>query len=181
MLEKAKSWIEKSIKHLDIEYAKIQLGRANPKLVEDIMVEVYGSMGPLKNSASVAVMDSQTLSIKPWDKSLLHTIEKAIWEAWIGLNPQNMWESLIIKIPPLTEERRKEMSKIAKRLCEDAKVWVRNARSESHKEIKKALDEKEITEDDEKDLEKELQKLVDEANTKIDTHYKNKEADIMKV
>lgn len=181
MLQKAKDGIEKAIKHLDIEYGKLQLGRANPALLEDVMVEVYGTPGPLKNSASVSVMDPQTLSIKPWDKSIIHTIEKAISDSWMGLNPQNMWESIIIKIPSLTEERRKEISKIAKKLAEDAKIGVRNARADSHKDIKKALEEKEISEDEEKNLQTELQKIVDEANKKVEEHYKSKEADIMKV
>lgn len=181
MLQKAKDGIEKTIKHLDIEYSKLQLWRANPALLEDIIVEVYGTPGPLKNSASVTVMDSQTLNIKPWDRSIIHNIEKSISEAWLGLNPQNMWESLIIKIPPLTEERRKEIAKIAKRLAEEAKIGIRNARAESHKDIKTALDEKEISEDEGKNLQTELQKIVDEANKKVEEHNKNKEADIMKV
>jgi ribosome recycling factor len=181
MLQKAKDGIDKATKHLDIEYWKLQLGRANPALLEDIVVEVYGTPGPLKNSASVSVMDPQTLNIKPWDKSVIHTIEKAISDSGMWLNPQNMWESIIIKVPTLTEERRREISKIAKKLAEEAKIWIRNARAESHKDIKKALDEKEISEDEEKNLQTELQKIVDEANKKIDEHYKNKDADIMKV
>lgn len=181
MLQKAEDWIASAIKHLDIEYSKLQLGRANPALVEDITIEVYGSVWPIKNSASVSVMDSQTLNIKPWDKSVLHTIEKAISDSGIGLNPQNLGESIIIKIPPLTEERRKEIAKLAKKLAEDAKIWVRNARWESLKHIKKAEDDKEISEDESKDFQADLQKIIDEANKKIDEHYKNKEADIMKV
>jgi len=181
MLQKAKDWIEKTIRHLDSEYGKLQLGRANPSLLEDIMVEVYGVKWPLKNSANVSVMDAQTLSIKAWDKSVMHNIEKAIADAGIGLTPQNTGESILIKIPPLTEERRRDIAKIAKKLLEDAKIGVRNARADSHKDIKKALEEKEISEDEEKNLQSELQKLVDEANKKVDEHFKNKEADIMKV
>ena len=181
MLQKAKDGIDKATKHLDTEYWKLQLGRANPALLEDITVEVYGTPGPLKNSASVSVMDPQTLNIKPWDKSIIHTIEKAISDSGMGLNPQNMWESIIIKVPALNEERRVEITKIAKKLAEDANVAVRNAIADSHKDIKKALDEKEISEDEEKNLQTELQKIVDEANKKVDEHYKNKEVDIMKV
>jgi len=181
MLTKAKEGIEKAIKHLDVEYSKLQLGRANPIMVESIMIEQYGSLQPLQNMAAVSNLDAQTLSIKPWDKTVLHAIAKAITDSGMGFNPQSMADSILIKVPPLTEERRKEISKIAKTMAEDAKVWVRNARQDSIKNIKRAEDDKEISEDERKDLENDLQKLIDEANKKIEDHYKNKDADIMKV
>ena len=181
MLTKAKEGIEKAIHHLDVEYSKLQLGRANPVMVESIMVEQYGSMQPLQNMAAVSNLDSQTLSIKPWDKTALHTIAKAISDSNLWLNPQTMADSILIKVPPMTEERRKEISKVAKTMAEDAKVWIRNARAESMKIIKKAEDDKEISEDERKTLENDLQKLIDEANKKVEEHYKNKDADIMKV
>jgi len=181
MLTKAKEGIEKTIKHLDVEYSKLQLGRANPIMVESIMIEQYGSLQPLQNMAAVSNLDAQTLSIKPWDKTVLHAIAKAITDSGMGFNPQSMADSILIKVPPLTEERRKEISKIAKTMAEDAKVWVRNARQDSIKNIKRAEDDKEISEDERKDLENDLQKLIDEANKKIEDHYKNKDADIMKV
>jgi len=179
MLDKAKDWIEKAIKHLEIEYSKLQLGRANPAMIEDIMIEQYWSMQAIKNVSSVSTLDSQTLSIKPWDKGIIHTIAKAISAAAIWLNPQTMADSVMIKIPPLTEERRKEIAKIAKKLAEEAKVWVRNARWESNKLIKKAESDKDISEDESKDLEKDLQKLIDDANKKVDDLSKKKEKDIM--
>lgn len=181
MLEKAKAWIEKAIKHLDLEYSKLQLGRANPVMVEWILVEQYWSMQPIQNMASVSNLDSQTLSIKPWDKSAIHPIAKAITESGLGLNPQTMADSVMIKVPPLTEERRKEIAKVAKTMAEDAKVSVRNARQESLKDIKKAEDNKEISEDMRKDYENNLQKLIDDANKKIEEHFKQKETDIMKI
>lgn len=181
MLEKAKAWIEKAIKHLDLEYSKLQLGRANPRMVEGILVEQYGSMQPIQNMASVSNLDAQTLSIKPWDKNAVHPIAKAITDANLGLNPQTMADSVMIKIPPMTEERRKEVVKVAKNMAEEAKVSVRNARQESLKDIKKAEDNKEISEDMRKDFENDLQKLVDEANKKIEEHFKQKEVDIMKI
>ena len=181
MLTKVNEGIEKALHHLDIEFSKLQLGRANPALVEDIMVEQYGSLQPLKNVASVSTLDSQTLSINPWDKTIIHAIAKAINDAGVGLNPQTMADSIMIKIPPLTEERRKEIWKVAKRLAEEAKVSVRNARWESLKTIKKAEDNKEISEDQKKDYENDMQKIIDEANKKIEEKYKHKEADIMKV
>ena len=181
MLEQAKSGIEKAMRHLEQEFGKLQLGRANPALVEDVMIEQYGSMQPLKNSATVWVMDAQTLQIKPWDKTILNTIAKAISDSGLGLNPQVMADSIIIKIPPLTEERRRDLSKIAKKLLEEAKVGIRNARQDSHKAIKRAEDEKEISEDEAKMHAEDLQKLVDDANKKADDAYKKKEEDIMKV
>lgn len=181
MLTKAKDWISKAIKHLEIEYSKLQLWRANPVMVESILVEQYWSFQPLQNISSISNLDAQTLSIKPWDKSVIHAIAKAITDSAMWLNPQTMADSIIIKIPPLTEERRKEVSKIAKWLAEEAKVSVRNARQESLKVIKKAEDDKEISEDVRKQAENDLQKLVDDANKKIDELYKKKDVDIMKI
>jgi ribosome recycling factor len=128
MLEKAKEGLKKAVHHMDVEFSKIQMGRANPLLVEDIMIEQYGSLTPLKNVATVSCMDAQTLQIKPWDKSVVNDIAKAITNSGKGLNPQNMSDSVMIKIPPVTEERRREMTKIVKNLSEDAKVAVRNVR-----------------------------------------------------
>ena len=181
MLQKAKDWILKAEIHLENEFSKLQLGRANPALVEDIMIENYWSMQPIKNTATVSLMDPQTLSIKPWDKTILQLIAKAISDSGIGLNPQTMADSIMIKIPSLTEERRIEVVKIAKKLTEEAKVSIRNSRAESHKLIKNAEDNKNISEDEEKDLNEELQKLVDSWNKKIDELYHIKEKDIMKV
>ncbi|MDR1987844.1 MAG: ribosome recycling factor [Candidatus Peribacteria bacterium] len=107
-------------------------------MVETILVEQYGGFQPIQNVASVSNLDAQTLSIKPWDRTIIHPIAKAITDANIGLNPQTMADGIIIKIPPLTEERRRDISKIAKSLAEEAKVSVRNARQESLKDIKKA-------------------------------------------
>lgn len=181
MLQDAKIQLEKAIHHLEWEFWKLQMGRANPALIEDIRVEQYGSLQALKNSASVTILDPQTLSISPWDKSLIHAIAKAITEAGVGLNPQTMADSIMIKIPPLTEERRREMVKVVKKFSEDAKVSIRNIRGEFHKLIKKEESEKNISEDEGKRLEGELQKYVDEANKKIEEVAKKKEADVMKV
>lgn len=181
MLTKAKEWIEKAVRHLDLEYSKLQLWRANPIMIESILVEQYWSFQQLQNVASVSNLDSQTLTIKPWDKTIIHAIAKAITDSGMGLNPQSMADSIMIKVPPLTEERRRDVSKIAKNLAEEAKVSVRNARAESLKIIKKAEDDKEISEDIRKQNETELQKIIEVANKKIEDHYKNKDADIMKI
>jgi len=128
MLDKAKTGIDKAMHHLESEFGKLQLGRANPSIVEDIMIEQYGSMQPIKNSASINILDSQTLSIAPWDKDLIHVIAKAITDGGTGLNPQTMADSVMIKMPAMTEERRKDMVKIVKKMSEEAKVSVRNSR-----------------------------------------------------
>lgn len=181
MLEKAKEGLKKAIHHMDVEFSKIQMGVANPLLVEDIMVEQYGSLSPLKNVATVSCMDSQTLSIKPWDRSVVNDIAKAITNSGKWLNPQNMADSVIIKIPPVTEERRKEMTKIVKNISEDSKVAVRNVRWDVMKDIKNAENNKEISEDERKDLEEKVQKEVSEANKSIDEKTKKKNEDVMKV
>ncbi len=181
MLTKATDGIKKAIHHLETEFSKLQLWRANPAIVEDVLVEQYGSFQPLKNCASVNMLDSQTLSIQPWDKSILQKIAKSITEANLWLNPQTMADGVMIKIPAMTEERRRDTVKIAKNMLEDAKVSVRNARQDSLKDIKKWKDDKVLSEDDVKSYEKDLQKLVDDANDKIDEMFKKKEVDIMKI
>jgi ribosome recycling factor len=181
MLEKAKEGLKKAVHHMDVEFSKIQMGRANPLLVEDVMIEQYGSLTPLKNVATVSCLDAQTLSIKPWDKSVINDIAKAITNSGKGLNPQNMADSVIIKIPPVTEERRKEMTKIVKNISEDSKVTVRNVRGDVMKDIKNAENNKEISEDERKDLEEKVQKEVNEANKSIEEKTKKKNEEVMKV
>ena len=181
MLQQAKSSLEKTLHHLEGEFGKLQMGRATPVLVEDVNVEQYGSMQAIKNCASINILDPQTLSIAPWDKELIHPIAKAIIAANIGLNPQTMADSILIKVPQLTEERRLEMAKIVKKFAEEAKISIRNVRWDIHKQIKKQENEKLISEDIAKEMEQDLQKLIDEANKKIDEASKKKEADIMKV
>ena len=181
MLDQAKTQLEKAFQHLEWEFGKLQMGRATPALVEDIMVDQYGSLQPLKNSASLNILDPQTLSIAPWDKTLIHPIAKAITDAGVGLNPQAQADSVLIRIPQLTEERRVEMCKVVKKFTEEAKVSVRNVRGDFVKQIKKQETEKVISEDLARDMETDLQKLVEDANKKIDEAGKKKETDIMKV
>jgi ribosome recycling factor len=181
MLDKAKTGLQKAVEHLENEFWKLQLGRANPSLIEGIRVEVYWVLQPIKNVANISVMDSQTISIQPWDRSSIHSIAKAITEEWLGLNPQTMADSIMIKFPILTQERRKEIAKYAKWLLEDAKIAIRNVRQDELKAIKKSETDKEISEDIAKDYETQLQKLVDEANKKVEELYKKKDEDIMKV
>jgi ribosome recycling factor len=181
MLDTAKTLLEKAVQHLESEFGKIQMGRANPALVEDIRVEQYGSLQSLKNCCSVNVLDAQTLSISPWDKTLIHPIAKAITDAGVGLNPQTMGDSVMIKIPPMTEDRRRDMTKIVGKFTEEGKVSVRNIRGDILKSIKKQEIEKLVSEDVSKKMESDLQKLVEDANKKIEELAKKKEVDIMKV
>lgn len=181
MLTKAQDGMKKALHHLENEFSKLQLGRANPAIVEDILVEQYGALQPLKNCSSVNMLDSQTLSIQPWDRSIIQKIAKAITEANLGLNPQSMADSVMIKFPVMTEDRRRDTVKIAKNMAEEAKVSIRNARQDSLKDIKKGKDEKTLSEDEVKAYEKDLQKLVDDANEKVEEMFKKKEIDIMKI
>ncbi len=141
----------------------------------------YGALGPLKNIAAVSIMDASTIVIQPWDKSLIRDIEKGISDAKIGLNPSNNGETLMIKIPPLTEERRRELVKVASRLGEEGKVGIRNIRQEFKKKIDTAKANKEISEDEAKGYETHLQKDIDGGIKQIEEMLKVKEVEIMKV
>ena len=179
MLHTLESDLKKAEQHLHDEFAKLQVGRANPAIVESITVLAYGSVQPLRNVASISTLDAQTISIQPWDKSVLRDISKAINDANIGLNPQDNGESVLIRIPALTEERRRDLAKISKRLAEEGKVAVRNIRQDYLKRIK-AQDES-VGEDMVKQQENELQKKIDEAIIMIDKMAKHKEEEIMKI
>lgn len=178
MLEKAKSWIEKALTHLEIEFSKLQAGRANPAMVEDIRIDSYGSLTPIKNIASINIIDNQTLSIQPWDRSQVHSIAKAITDAWVGLNPQTMADSVLIRVPAVTQDRRKDLCKIAKKFSEDAKVSVRTARQDSLKDI---TNQKDISEDIIKEQKEKLEELIKKSNSKIEEMTKKKEEDIMRI
>lgn len=173
--------LKKALSHLENEFAKLQTGRANPAIVEDIRIEQYGSLQPIKNIANVSLLDNQTISINPWDKSVIHSIAKAITDAGVGLNPQTMADSVLIKIPPLTQERRSEIVKVVKKMAEEAKISVRNIRGEYLKDIKKRENDKTISEDIARQEEDSLQKNIDDSNKKIDELTKKKETDILKV
>ncbi len=179
MLHTVSSDLEKAEQHLHDEFAKLQVGRANPAIVESITVMAYGSVQPLRNVASVSTLDAQTISIQPWDRSVLRDISKAINDANIGLNPQDNGESVLIRIPALTEERRRDLVKIAKKLAEDWKVGVRNIRQDYLKKIKNQ--DESVGEDVVKQQEKDLQKYVDEAIVLIEKMLKHKEEEIMKI
>ena len=179
MLENLHRDLTKAEEHLHNEFNKLQVGRANPAIVEGIMVLAYDSLGPLRNVASIGVLDAQTLSIQPYDRSLIKDIDRAITDANLGLNPQNNGETILIRIPTLTEERRRDLAKIAKRLADEGKVAIRNIRADYLKKIKGQGDE--VSEDVVAQQEKDLQKAIDAESKKIDELLAKKEADIMKV
>lgn len=181
MLANLQQELHKATNHMQNELSKLQAWRANPAIVEDIYVMAYGSLGPLKNIAAVSIMDASTIVIQPWDKAIIRDIEKGISDAKIGLNPSNNGETLMIKIPPLTEERRRDLVKIASRLGEEGKVGIRNIRQEFKKKIDKSKADKEISEDEAKTHEANLQKEIDKWIKQIEEMLKTKEIDIMKV
>ncbi len=173
--------MKKIIDHLKTEYSHLQIGRASASLVEGVMVEAYGSMQALKGLAHISVPDAKTIQIQPWDKSVLQAIEKGIMMANLGLNPSNDGIVVRINIPPLTEERRRDLTKVVHKLAEDARISVRHARQGVMDKIKGQEKAKEISEDIAKGLEKKLQEKVDAMNREIETLAKGKEADVMKV
>jgi ribosome recycling factor len=180
VLDQAKASMEKTIAHLEVELQKVRAGKANPVMLENVMVDAYGSKMPINNVASVNTQDSRTLLIQPWDKSMLTPIEKAIQMANLGLNPQNDGVIIRIMVPPLTEERRKELTKTAKSLGEDAKIGIRNIRKETMEHIKK-LQKAGLPEDAAKDSETKAQALTDDHVAKVDKHIAQKEKEIMTV
>ncbi len=164
-----------AISHLETELAKIRAGKANPIMLKGVSVEYYGNMTPLNQVASVSTPNAQTISIQPWEKEMLEEIEKSIINSNLGLNPVNNGESLLINIPPLTEERRLELTKLAKSESESAKVSIRNSRKDANNKIK-ALD---ISEDLKSNLEIDSQELTDKYIKKVDEMFTLKEKDIL--
>ena len=164
-----------AISHLETELAKIRAGKANPIMLKGVSVEYYGNMTPLNQVASVSTPNAQTISIQPWEKVMLEEIEKSIINSNLGLNPVNNGESLLINIPPLTEERRLELTKLAKSESESAKVSIRNSRKDANNKIK-ALD---ISEDLKSNLEIDSQELTDKYIKKVDEMFTLKEKDIL--
>ncbi len=181
MLTNLQQELHKAKEHYSNELAKLQAWRANPAIVEGVYVMTYGSSQALRNVAAVSTLDAQTISIQPWDKWVIRDIEKAITDANLWLNPTNNGESILIKIPTLTEERRRELTKVASRMTEEAKVWVRTVRQDFKKKIDSAKSGKMISEDEVKAHEADLQKAIDIATKEIEALEKKKIEEIMKV
>lgn len=169
--------MDKTIENLEKRFTTVRAGRANPSSLDGIMVEYYGSMTPLKQLATISVPEARQLLIKPFDKSSLSGIEKAIISSNLGYNPGNDGETIRIVIPELTEERRRELAKQVKSLAEEAKVSIRNIRHDALEDVKKA----DLPEDEEKGMEKDIQDMVNDYNKKIDNALKEKEQELLTV
>lgn len=169
--------MDKAIENLEKRFTTVRAGRANPSSLDGVMVEYYGSMTPLKQLATISVPEARQLLIKPFDKGALNAIEKGILAANLGYNPGNDGETIRIVIPELTEERRKELVKQVKALSEDAKVSIRNIRHEAIEDIKKL----ELSEDEEKQKEKEIQDIVNKYNKLVEDKLKTKEQELLTV
>jgi ribosome recycling factor len=180
ILEMAEDGMKSSIDHLQKELAKIRAGKAHPSMMDGVMVDYYGSQTPLNQVSNVNTPDARTISIQPWEKSMLEPIEKAIMMANLGLNPQNNGELIMINVPPLTEERRRNLVKQTKTEGEHARVSIRNARKEANDEIKR-LQKDSISDDLAKDAEDKVQKLTDKYNQSVEDLLERKEKDIMTV
>ena len=170
-----------SIEALKNNLSRIRTGRANPALLDAIHVEYYGSMVPLSQVANVSLLDSRTISVQPWEKNMGAKIEKAIRESDLGLNPASMGDLIRVPMPPMSEERRKEMTKLARNEGESAKVAVRNLRRDANEGVKKLVKDKLASEDDQKRSEAEIQKITDRHIAEIDALVAAKEQEIMAV
>jgi ribosome recycling factor len=177
IIEASIEQMDNSIKFLEKELLNIRAGKANPNMLSSVKVDYYGSLTPLNQIANVNTPDSQTLSIQPWEKDKLEDIEKAILVSNLGFNPMNNGESIIISIPPLTEERRKELVKVAKSEAENAKVSIRNTRKDANNEIRKS----DVSDDMKSNYEIDIQEATDKYISKIDTIFSAKEKEILSV
>lgn len=178
ILDTAKEAMDAALKHLEKQFVNIRAGKASPAMLGSVMVDYYGSQTPLSQVSNVNTPDGRTITVAPWEKSMLQEIERAIMIANLGFNPMNNGESIIINVPPLTEERRRNLAKQAKAEAEDAKVGIRNARKDANNEIKK-LDE--ISEDLQKNAEVDVQEMTDAYVNKVDDIFQIKEKEIMTV
>jgi ribosome recycling factor len=177
IIEAAKESMELAITHLEKEMVNIRAGKANPIMLSGVKVDYYGNPTPISQVANINSPDARTLTVQPWEKNMLADIEKAILIANLGFNPMNNGESIIINIPPLTEERRKDLAKLAKAAAENAKIGIRAARKEANTDIKKS----DTSEDVQKNYEIDVQELTDTFIMKVDQIYSQKETEILTV
>jgi ribosome recycling factor len=177
----AKTRMAKSVEALKHELAKLRTGRASTALLDHIKVDYYGTPTPVAQLASVSVADARTLAVQPWDKSVVSAVEKAIRDSDLGLNPATAGEVIRVPLPPLTEERRREMTKLVKSEGENAKVAIRNIRRDANSHLKELVKNKEAAEDEEKRAQDEVQKLTDKYIAEVDQLVEVKEKDIMEI
>lgn len=177
IIDSAKEAMDNAIKHLEKQLANIRAGKASPAMLGSVMVDYYGSQTPLSQVANVNTPDGRTITVQPWEKSMLQEIERGIMLANLGFNPMNNGDTIIINVPPLTEERRRDLAKQAKSEAEDAKIGIRNARKDANHDIK----DSDVSEDLQKNGEVDVQKLTDSYVKKIDDTLVVKEKEIMTV
>ncbi|BBA34609.1 ribosome recycling factor [Methylocaldum marinum] len=173
--------MKKSIEALKHELAKIRTGRAHPSLLDHIMVSYYGNEVPLTQTANVAVEDARTLTVTPWERSMVQAIEKAIMTSDLGLNPSTAGAVIRVPMPPLTEQRRRDLIKVVRQEAENARVAVRNIRRDANNELKAALKDKQISEDQERRSQEQIQRLTDQYIKEIDVLLSEKEADLLAI
>jgi ribosome recycling factor len=173
--------MQKSLDALKQEFAKLRSGRAHPSLIEHLMVDYYGNATPLNRVANINIEDARTLLVVPWEKTMVKPIEKAIMTADLGLNPATSGTNIRVPLPPLTEQRRKELVRLAKQEAENSKVSIRNVRRDANTQVKELLKEKEISEDEERQAEALIQKLTDKVIAEVDALFAHKEKDLLEV
>jgi len=181
VLKDARERMQKSYDTFEASVATVRTGRANPQILNRIQVDYYGTRMPLNQVANISSPDPRTLLISPFDKSVMNDIERAIRESDLGFNPNNQGDAVFITVPPLNDERRRELVKAVKHMAEEVKVAIRNIRRDANHELAEKEKENELTEDDLRLGETEVQKLTDEFSTLIDERVKSKEADILEV
>ena len=177
----AEAKMGKSLEALKAELQKIRTGRAHPGILDQVQVDYYGSMVPISQVANVTLLDARTISVQPWEKGMGAKIEKAIRESDLGLNPASQGDLLRVPMPALTEERRRELTKVVRHAGEEAKIAVRSVRREANEQLKKLLKDKLATEDEERRSQDEVQKLTDRTIAEIDRLVQGKEAEVMAV
>jgi len=181
IINEAKGKMAKALEYLHEEFGKLQTGRANAALVEGVMVDSYGAKMPLKGMANITIPESDQIAIQPWNRDQLVNIEKAITDANLGFTPQNDGAMIRIILPNLTEERRKDLVKLVNKYAEDSRISIRNSRHEALSAMKELEKAKEVSEDELRGKEKELQVIVDDFNKEVETTSKHKETDIMTI
>lgn len=175
----AEQRMKRSVEALQEELRRLRTGRAHSGLLEHITVEYYGAEVPLNQAANITVEDARTLAVSPWEKSMVKVVEKAIMNSDLGLMPQSAGTVIRVPLPPMTEERRKDLAKVVRNEAEGGRIAIRNIRRDALSDVKTLLKEKEITEDDDRRAQEEIQKLTDRYVAKVDELLKEKEAEIM--
>jgi len=179
--EDARARMGKSLENLETNFAKIRTGRAHPSILDSVTVDYYGSLVPISQVANINVEDARTLLVQPWEQPMISVVEKAIMKSDLGVNPVTNGNVMRIPMPVLTEERRKDLTKVARAEAEHARVAVRNVRRDANGDVKSLLKDKDITEDEARQAEDSIQKITDEMVSKVDAFLKDKEESLMEI